>query len=131
MSQKLKSFLRNDALFYSVLLISISIASFGLGRQSVLEAKVAESVEKQADSVVVQPAAAVSAPVPISSPEVAVPTPAPGVGEVVASKSGTKYHLPTCAGAKQIKPENLVSFASASAAEAAGYSPAGNCKGLQ
>ena len=52
-------------------------------------------------------------------------------GEVVASKSGSKYHLPTCAGAKQIKPENLISFASASAAEAAGYTPAANCKGLQ
>lgn len=52
-------------------------------------------------------------------------------GEVVASKSGSKYHFPWCAGAKQIAAKNKITFASIEAARAAGYSPASNCKGLK
>ncbi|MEN9622090.1 MAG: hypothetical protein RLZZ67_524 [Candidatus Parcubacteria bacterium] len=48
----------------------------------------------------------------------------------VASKTGTKYHLPTCIGAKGIKEANRVWFATKAEAEKAGYSPAGNCNGL-
>lgn len=51
--------------------------------------------------------------------------------EVVASKNGTKYHLPTCPGAKQISPENKITFPSISSARSAGYTPALNCKGLK
>jgi hypothetical protein len=52
-------------------------------------------------------------------------------GSVVASKSGTKYHYPWCAGAKQISAKNLITFNSIEAARAAGYTPATNCKGLK
>jgi Metal binding domain of Ada len=131
MLQKLKSFLANDALFYSVLLIGVAVASFGLGRQSVLEHSLPESVDKQEDFAEVRPAPTAPAPTPLSGTSAPQIAPSAGIGEVVASKSGTKYHLPTCAGAKQIKPENLISFASVAAAEAAGYTPAANCKGLQ
>jgi hypothetical protein len=48
----------------------------------------------------------------------------------VASKTGTKYHLPWCSGARRIKEENKVWFATKEEAEAAGYTPASNCKGL-
>lgn len=51
--------------------------------------------------------------------------------EVVASRNGTKYHLPSCPGAKQIKPENKITFSSPKEAEAAGYEPASNCPGLK
>jgi len=51
-------------------------------------------------------------------------------GKFVASKSGTKYYLPSCAGAERISETNKVWFVSASAASAAGYSPAANCKGI-
>lgn len=51
-------------------------------------------------------------------------------GGVVASKNGTKYYLPGCAGASRISDANKVWFASAAAAEAQGYAPAANCKGL-
>ncbi|MEK7060494.1 MAG: hypothetical protein AAB936_00690 [Patescibacteria group bacterium] len=51
-------------------------------------------------------------------------------GRFVASKSGTKYYLPTCAGAERISDANKVWFVSASVANAAGYSPAANCEGL-
>jgi hypothetical protein len=50
---------------------------------------------------------------------------------VVASKNGTKYHYPWCAGAKQISAGNLVTFNSINEARAAGYTPASNCKGLK
>ncbi len=54
-----------------------------------------------------------------------------GAGQaVVASKSGSKYHLPWCSGAQRIKPENLITFTSRDEAERAGYTPAANCKGL-
>lgn len=52
-------------------------------------------------------------------------------GGVVASKSGTKYHYPWCAGAQSIKEENKVWFTSTVEARAAGYLPASNCKGLE
>ena len=51
-------------------------------------------------------------------------------GEVVASKNGSKYYLPWCAGADRILEANKVRFESADAARAKGYSPATNCKGL-
>ena len=51
-------------------------------------------------------------------------------GAYVASKNGTKYHLPWCGSAKQIKEENKVWFTTKEEAEAAGYTPASNCKGI-
>jgi deoxyribonuclease-1 len=47
---------------------------------------------------------------------------------IVASKNGTKYHLVNCSGAKSIKEENKIWFASEADAQAAGYTRAGNCK---
>ena len=52
-------------------------------------------------------------------------------GVVVASKNGTKYHYPWCAGAKKISAKNLISFNSIAEARTAGYLPANNCKGLK
>jgi hypothetical protein len=51
-------------------------------------------------------------------------------GRFIASKNGTKYYLPECAGASRISEANKVWFASAAAASAAGYGPAANCRGL-
>ena len=53
-----------------------------------------------------------------------------GSSVVVASKGGTKYYVPGCAAADRISDANKVWFVSATAAEAAGYTPATNCKGL-
>lgn len=50
---------------------------------------------------------------------------------LVGSKNSDKYHYPWCSGALRINPENLVSFASFEEARAVGYTPAGNCDGLQ
>ncbi len=48
----------------------------------------------------------------------------------VGSKNSTKYHLPTCIGAKGISEANKVWFATREEAEEVGYTPAKNCKGL-
>lgn len=50
--------------------------------------------------------------------------------QVVASRSGTKYYPPSCAGAKRISEANKIFFVSADAAREAGYAPAENCEGL-
>lgn len=54
----------------------------------------------------------------------------PTTGTYVASKSGTKYYLPSCGSSKRIKEENRVWFKTKEEAEAAGYAPAANCPGL-
>ncbi len=51
-------------------------------------------------------------------------------GKYVASRSGTKYHLPWCSGAKRIKEGNKVWFNSENEARAAGFAPASNCPGI-
>lgn len=77
----------------------------------------------------------VGAPVPtltgaLESIDAVTATATSAVGRVVAAKGGTKYYLPTCAGADRISEANKVWFVSIAAADAAGYSPATNCKGL-
>lgn len=52
-------------------------------------------------------------------------------GEVWASKTGSKYYFPWCGALSRIKPENRVSFGSATLAKEAGYEPATNCKGVK
>lgn len=53
----------------------------------------------------------------------------PGHG-YVASKSGSKYYLPTCSGVGRIKEENKVWYATKADAEASGLTPAANCPGI-
>ena len=61
----------------------------------------------------------------------AVPTPVMNAGgQYVASKNGERYYLPWCGGVSRINEENKVWFASKAEAEAAGYTPAANCKGI-
>ena len=85
-----------------------------------------ESASVPASSLLASPSASVK--------KAATPTaPAPVAdsgGQYVASKSGSKYHLPWCPGAKQMKEENKIFFNSKEEAEAAGYTPAANCKGI-
>lgn len=126
MNEKLKSFLLNDQLFYGIIVILVALASFGLGRASVAE--VGENVPQNELSFESEPRG--SRPVVEATSAVEVAKPAAS-GALVVSKSGTKYHLLTCPGAKTIKEENKIFFASVVEAEAAGYKPAANCPELQ
>lgn len=51
-------------------------------------------------------------------------------GLYVASRTGTVYYYPWCAGALKIRPESQRWFATEKEAQAAGYKPAKACKGL-
>lgn len=114
MTEKLKSFVLDDAVFTALLVVIVALVAFVLGRNSMIQ-------------TVVQPAG-----VHISQDETV------RVSEVmqnravmvVASRSGTKYHLESCPGAQQIKEANKITFSSVEEAQAAGYSPAANCDGL-
>ncbi|MDP1689766.1 MAG: hypothetical protein Q8L52_00985 [bacterium] len=106
-----------DVVIIAVLLLASS-ASFTLGYLAGREGGQGSEITFQET-----PAA------PSKSPASEVGAPTGSVG-VVASKNGTKYYLPSCAGADRISSANKVSFASVAAAVAAGYAPAANCKGL-
>lgn len=51
-------------------------------------------------------------------------------GMYVGSRNGTAYYLPWCGGVKLILEKNKVWFRSKEDAQAKGYKPAGNCKGI-
>lgn len=104
-----------DDVFLVACIILIALAAFGLGRYSVLRGgeKGIQIIYPEG-----QEAAAGSA------------LPAAEEKRFVASLSGTKYHLPNCVGAKQIKEENKIWFATQEEAHIAGYEPATNCPGL-
>ncbi len=114
-------------LFLTLVIILTASLSFGLGRLSAphksnrVEVKFDETLGQGTQAVrkaTTQTANAVQATQPVTQQG----------GEVVASKNGSKYHYSHCPGAKQIKEENRLSFPSASAAEASGYTLAGNCE---
>jgi len=114
----------NGKFFIPAVIVLIAIVSFSLGRISGLQDKrppvrIISNNSSQINSVSsVQQTAAVGAS-DING------------GSVVASKNGTKYHYPWCAGAKQISDKNKITFNSTEEARAAGYTPASNCKGLK
>lgn len=114
-------FLKGDG-FVVVLIVLVGFASFGLGRLSVRDEQ-AEPISIEYFSERTQTASAVSSDDTASDTGVS--------GEVVASKTGSKYHYPWCGGASQIKEENKIWFASIEEARKAGYTPAANCKGLK
>lgn len=108
------------ALYLIFVLLLIGIGSFFLGRLSVGISShtgfnlVGESISASALHF-----------------ENAAPADGAIAGGIVASKTGSKYHFPWCAGAQSIRPENKIWFANTEEARAAGYAPASNCKGLE
>jgi hypothetical protein len=135
MYKKLKSLLADDLVFTSLLLCCVAIAAFLLGRASLqgtpLSGPVGSLISPTVRQTALVPVASLEASSTAVSRAATPPLPVGGnTGPIVVSKSGTKYHLTTCPGAKQIKDENKIYFESATAAAAAGYSPAANCPGL-
>ncbi|OHA98565.1 MAG: hypothetical protein A3E02_00130 [Candidatus Zambryskibacteria bacterium RIFCSPHIGHO2_12_FULL_38_34] len=117
---KLKNFIESKY-FVLVVIILLSIIAYSLGRISGLENKRPEvKIISENLGEVKGVSSAEQAPSTTNSSEV-----------VVGSKNSNKYHYPWCAGAKQISPQNLITFNSIGGARAAGYTPASNCKGLK
>ena len=108
------------ALAVAGIVVLSSTASFGLGRIAKI------STERQPLAIEVGESVATTTP---STPKPNPPRPATADqgGKVVASKSGTRYYLPTCSGVSRIKEANKVWFTSPAEAERAGYTRAANC----
>ncbi|OGG59679.1 hypothetical protein A3C86_01815 [Candidatus Kaiserbacteria bacterium RIFCSPHIGHO2_02_FULL_49_16] len=95
-----------------LIVLLVAVGSFGLGRLSVLESA--------------------KPPVSISqAPSEANPRGMNIGGLIVASRTGSAYYFPWCAGAAKILEQNQIWFASEEKARQAGYLPAKNCKGLE
>jgi hypothetical protein len=125
-----KRFLGDGDTRLAGLILLVGISSFGLGRLSVEEVVPPGEVSGGGGGLVIeatQPTNEARALPPSNSLPDAQDT---SEGGYVASKNGTKYHLPWCGSAKQIKEENKVWFSTKAEAEAAGYTPASNCKGI-
>ena len=105
-------------IFVSLVIILVASLSFGIGRLSVVGKREPIKIEYDAsmtsisDNQINQTGSAANAV---------------SVGQVVASKNGSKYHYPHCAGPKKIKEGNKITFQTPVAAEAAGFSLAANC----
>jgi len=113
--EKCKTFVAKvprDMLIISILVLASS-ASFGLGYLAGLNAGQGSDINP-----------------PSSAPSVDGRTTAGTAGKFVASKTGTKYYLPSCASSKRISAANRIWFDTKEEAQVAGYSPASNCKGL-
>jgi len=133
----IKQFFKNPDTLTVFIVILMGMSSFWLGRLSAGNesqsstpfADIENQARIQATSPSFSVAASESNPQPTLEP-IPLQTEESGEGSYVASKSGTKYHLPWCGSAKQIKDSNKIWFQSKAEAEAAGYTPAANCKGI-
>lgn len=118
----------SDDLFLLAIIILVAFFSFGLGRLSALkEAKTPLQIENIPNGTLQT--------MQINNPQTmqvatALTSEVPQNATYVASKTGKKYHYPWCAGAQRISEENRIYFKSKEEAEAQGYTPANNCKGL-
>ncbi len=118
----ISKYLKNKDVFAVLLIIMVGISSFGLGRMSVGEEgknpiKTEYFSQNNTESR------------NIASPSQVIES--LSTGEVVASRNGSKYHLPWCSGAQRMNEENKIWFTSIEEAKLAGYTPAANCKGLK
>ena len=117
-----KSLKINHDIFIIFSLILIGLCGFGLGKLSALE-------KSRSEIQITHPNTPAITNIPLSAAAMVSGESAKGL--LVASKSGTKYHFPWCAGASQISEKNKIWFNSYQEAKNAGYSAAANCKGLE
>jgi len=111
-----------DDLYIVIIILLVGTASFGLGKLS--------SYEKGKTPIsILNTKEAMYATVLENTSK--TNQPAQTSGEVVASKSGTKYYYPWCTGVSKIKEDNKVWFKSIEDARLAGLTPASNCIGLK
>ena len=140
MYQSIAGRLNSRELYTILLILLVGFASFGLGRLSKLQ-------EGETPIRIEQASATVFASLPILGGDKGAVMPSSvkdeglkikdsplslsAGGQIVASRSGSKYHYPWCSGAQRISEANKVWFNSIEEARKAGYTPASNCKGLK
>lgn len=117
---------RGGRLALPLVLLGVAGVSFWLGYATRTETAQASPVEIQCPiEAYMQNTASGTVPSPVEKGTPVAPLPS---GSYVASKNGTKYYPPGCAGAKRILDANRVYFTSITAAEKAGYTLAATCK---
>lgn len=129
--RKVKSLYQDNKsdLYIAALIFLVGMASFGLGRLSVLWPKKEPIQIIDSKSSELGELSKLSNGNKLNSPNL-LNSLNPLKGKYVASKSGKAYHFPWCAGALKIKEENKIWFQTKEEAESRGYKPAGNCEGL-
>lgn len=121
---------------YTILIIIlVGFGSFGLGRLSAREenrmpVRIVTSEGQTAGTSGDLPASVAQAAPPARGAPLTTQRLSPN-GLIVASKSGTKYYFPWCAGVKRIAEANKTWFSSEQEAQAAGLELAANCKGTR
>ena len=135
--EKVKAWISENRadLFTSCIIFLIGIASFGLGRLSVLlpqkdpiRFEDTASLPDQRDSTTSSLSLSDSIS-PEANPR-GITITGPNNALFVASKSGSAYYATWCSGASKIREENRVWFQTKQDAQAKGYRPAKNCSGL-
>lgn len=112
LKDKIKLVANNKDIFFIIILILTALGSFGLGRLS--------KIDEKRTPFKIQNTALIGNFDENSSIK----------GNYVASKNGSKYHLPWCSGAQTISEKNKIWFDTKEEAENRGYTPAKNCKGI-
>ena len=125
---RLRAVLADNRVFMATLMILVALISFGLGRQSVTDSKATSTNTPESTKATVTSSQVETAKSPTNA--AAVVTATEDSVYYVASRNGQVYHLPFCSGAKRITEANKITFKSKAEAEAAGYRPAANCKGI-
>lgn len=129
--RKVKNWIQDNQgdLYIAVLIFLVGLASFGLGRLSVIwpekePIRITKNLESRIENI--------EDARPTDNADIAPPNSKfqNSDGKYVASKNGTAYHFPWCPGALRIKEENKIWFETKAEAEKAGYRPAANCEGL-
>lgn len=107
-------------------LVAVAVGAFYMGYVAHSESRPEPLVTISVPAEAYMDSLALSEPIPkaVIEKERAAAASAP----FVASKNGTKYYPAACAGAKRIKEENKVGFASEAAAVGAGLALAAGCK---
>ena len=127
MLEKFKSVILKDEVFYGLLIVLVGVASFGLGKLSTYDDALVPATQSAGVTLSRQiereDARTSEAQDEYVASEVSEKV-------YVGSKNGTKFHFPWCSGAQRILEENKVWFETQEEATRAGYTPAGNCKGL-
>ena len=97
----------------------VSLISFGLGRLSL--------AKSEHTPIKIEEVGSVCKPMEMSTTTTHTNSLQQDDAQLVASRNGSKYYFPWCAGVSRIKEANKVTFASEVEAQAAGYELAANC----
>ena len=121
MSEKLKSIVQNDRVFYLLVCCLVAVSAFGLGRASVIPpASMPGQTSEQGDlRLVDQPT--------LTDDRLTIPAAEASPEALVASIHGARYYRQDCSGVGRINQDNLLYFPDERRARAAGYTPASGC----